>query len=70
MTYIVTHPKGGIKENIIRLHDSIDEASTYGKKEYGFGHFVIKKYSVWKKTQQAKYENLRIKTLERIRRFK
>lgn len=69
MTYIVTYPKGGLKENVIRIHTERSEASAYGVKEYGFGKFAIKNYSQWKKTSQAHYERTRIKTLERLRRF-
>lgn len=70
MTLIVTMPKGGIKENVVRLHTDRNEAAFYGKLVYGFGKFKIQNYSTWKKTKQAKFEITRIKTLERIRRYK
>lgn len=70
MTLIVTRIKGGIKEDVVRLHHTREEAGTYGKQVYGFGAFKIVSYSSWKKTKQAKFEITRIKTLERIRKFK
>lgn len=71
MTLIVTNPDGSILErDRIRIHTTREEATIYGKRDYGYGHFRIQPYSTWRNTQIGKHEIKRIEIINRLRKFK
>lgn len=71
MTLIVTKPDGRLLErDRIRIHNTCEEASAYGKDVYGYGNFKIQNYSQWKKTSTAKIQLEKIHILNRWNKFK
>lgn len=71
MTLIATKPDGRLLErDRIRIHDTREEASAYGKDVYGYGNFKIQPYNQWRKTETAKIQILKIETLNRWTKFR
>lgn len=71
MTLIVTKPNSRLLErDRIRIHNTREEASAYGKDVYGYSNFKIQNYNQWRKTETAKIQIIKIETLNRWNKFK